>query len=367
MEAKVVIYFILLALMSWRVEMTPISMNEDLKVSGNSFNDIEDLFFISEKEEESFEKDALNSAVIEKVKARILNRLNLKEPPKSHPPIPALQSFNEKNNSWSNAANSSTNSNVKSEFLKSEIVPNTCFHQNGPHCLRFQIQIPRHILNVNSSSAELWLYKKEGVTEYTITHIIDDPRHISLQKQFFSVVNQTKSAGWTRLDVTTLISKIRANVLDLEVFSNSGDVPLEFGNDENPLLVVISKSIEENSRSKRHAAADCEVESSSCCRKVLFVSFKDIGWDDWIVQPEGYNANACKGSCDNRLDLTDRHHTHVLLRLISKSGHKYPDVNDSVHCSPKAYSPLSIIYTDNKGLKVITNLTDMSVTECACS
>ncbi|GBM11455.1 Inhibin beta E chain [Araneus ventricosus] len=367
MGAKVVIYFILLSLVSWMVEMTPISMSEDLEISGNTLNDIEDLFFISEKEEESFEKDALNNAVIEKVKARILNRLNLKEPPKSHPPIPALQRFDQKNNSWSNAANSSTNSNAKSEFLKSEIVPNTCFHQIGPQCLRFQIQIPQHILNVNSSSAELWLYKKEGVTEYTITHIIDDPLHISLQKEFFSVLNQTKSAGWTRLDVTALMSKIRANVLDLEVFSNSVDVPLEFGNDKNPLLVVISNSVEENRRSKRHAAVDCEVESSSCCRKVLYVSFKDIGWDNWIVQPEGYNANACKGSCKNRLDLTDRHHTHVILRLISKSGNNYSDINDTINCSPKAYSPLSIIYTDDKGLKVITNLPDMSVSECACS
>ncbi|XP_055927667.1 inhibin beta B chain-like [Argiope bruennichi] len=345
-------------------EMTPISVSENLEIPEITSNDIES-FFISEKEE-SVKKHSLNNAVIEEVKARILSRLNLKEPPKSHPPIPALQSFDQESNSWNNEANASMNSNAKTEFLKSEIVPNTCFHETGRQCLRFHIQIPQHISNVNRSSAELWLYKKEGVTEYTLTHIIDDPLNNALQKVFFSVVNQTKSAGWTRLDITSLMGQVRANVLDFEVFSDSVDVPLEFGNDQNPLLVVLSNSVGENRRHKRHAAIDCEGESSSCCRKMVYISFKIIGWDDWIVQPEGYNANACIGSCKNRLDLTDKHHAHVILRL-SKAGHNYSDIIDTVNCSPKSYSPLSIIYTDDKGLKVITNLPDMSVSECACS
>ncbi|GIY20025.1 inhibin beta C chain [Caerostris extrusa] len=316
--------------------MSPISTG-DSRISINKFNSIDDLFFVNENEEESFEKDAVNSVVIEKVKARILKGLNLKEPPKSHLPIPPLQ----------------------------KIVPNTCFHKNGPQCLRFQIQIPKHLSNANNSSAELWLYKKDKVTEYTLTQIIDDPHHTDLQKRFFSVINQTESEGWTRIDISALING-SSDVLDIEVYSSSKDIPLEFGNDKNPLLIISSSSEENNSRSKR-AAVDCEGESSSCCRMKFYVSFEDIGWDSWIVQPEGYFPNACKGSCMNRLDLTVKHHTHVLLRLISKEGTNHSEIAETINCSPKTYKPLSIIYVDNKGLKVISNLPDMSVSECACS
>ncbi|GIY60191.1 inhibin beta C chain [Caerostris darwini] len=343
--------------------MSPISA-DDSRISINKFNSIDDLFFVNENEEESFEKDAVNSAVIEKVKVRILKGLNLKEPPKSHLPIPPLQSFDLQSNSWRNV-NVIPLKSSNSEFLKSEIVPNTCFHKNGPQCLRFQIQIPKHLSNANNSSAELWLYKKDKVTEYILTQIIDDPHHTDLQKRFFSVINQTESEGWTRIDISALINS-SSDVLDIEVYSSSKDIPLEFGNDKNPLLIISSSSEENNSRSKR-AAVDCEGESSSCCRMKFYVSFEDIGWDSWIVQPEGYFPNACKGSCMNRLDLTVKHHTHVLLRLISKEGTNHSEIAETINCSPKTYKPLSIIYVDNKGLKVISNLPDMSVSECACS
>ncbi|GFT12831.1 inhibin beta E chain [Nephila pilipes] len=370
MGVKRVIPFALFALFSALIEMSPISTDEDRRIFENNINDIEDLFFISDGEEQSLENNNLNNAFIEKVKARILNSLHLKEPPKSHPPVPPLQSFHENTNSWDNQdgllLKESNHKNLKSEFLSSEIVPNTCYNQNGPECLRFQIHLPHYISKENKSLTELWLYKKEGITEYTITQIIDDPQQATFQKEIFKVFNQTESAGWTRLDLTALIDKISGNVLDLEVYSSS-NIPIEFGKDKNPLLVIFTNSDEQNSRSKRSSVIDCDVESSQCCRKKIYVSFKDIGWDNWIVQPEGYNANACKGSCLNRLDLTEKHHTHVMLRFLTKAANNYPDIADTIHCSPKVYKPLSIIYTDEKGLKVITNLPDMSVSECACS
>ncbi|GFY41757.1 inhibin beta E chain [Trichonephila inaurata madagascariensis] len=370
MGLKRVIQLALFVLLGAVVEMSPISSEENRRVSGNSVNDIKNLFFLSDREEQSLENDHLHNAFIEKIKARILNSLHLQEPPKSHPPVPSLQSFHENNNSWDNRVDvslkESSHKHWKSEFLKSEIVPNTCYNRDGPECLRFQIHMPQKSSEENKSLTELWMYKKEGITEYTIVQIIDDPDHITLQKEILNVFNQTESAGWTRLDVTALTAKISGNVLDLEVYSSSG-IPLEIGKDKNPLLVAFTNSDEQSSRSKRSSGVDCDVESSYCCRKKIYISFKEIGWDNWIVQPEGYNANACKGSCQNRLDLTEKHHTHVMLRYISKAGNNYSEIADTIHCSPKVYKPLSIIYTDDKGLKVITNLPDMSVSECACS
>ncbi|XP_078572220.1 protein DVR-1 homolog [Branchiostoma floridae x Branchiostoma japonicum] len=35
----------------------------------------------------------------------------------------------------------------------------------------------------------------------------------------------------------------------------------------------------------------------SCCRRSLVVSFKDIGWDGWVMEPAEFDAHYCLGQC----------------------------------------------------------------------
>ncbi|KAG8174733.1 hypothetical protein JTE90_012178 [Oedothorax gibbosus] len=367
--------FVLLAALTRAVVLTPIT--ETKHIGRSKANTMEDLFFISETEEKSFDEETLNLAIIEKLKARILHGLKLKEVPKSHPPVPNLQTFRLKNKVWRNSGSivlkEHKRQHLRSEFLSSEIIPNTCFDRTGPQCVRFQVNIPS-TLSIENSLSELWLYKTDGATEFKFTQIIDEPGRSELKKELFIITNQTESAGWIRFDASILLAKLSpelsSNVLDIEVFSSdSTRVPIEIGIDRNPLLVVLSKSSERTKgrRSKRAAVTDCSDDTTTCCRKSQYLSFHDIGWDDWIVQPEGYYANICKGKCTN-IVYANTHHAQVMINLISRSSViNNNDIQSSIHCTPKAYKPLSIIYTDDKGLKVISNLPDMSVTECACS
>ncbi|GFQ92397.1 inhbe [Trichonephila clavata] len=128
------------------------------------------------------------------------------------------------------------------------------------------------------------------------------------------------SAGWSKLDATSLML---ADVLDLEVCSSS-DIPLEIGKHKNGMLIVFAKSLEESTRSKRLTEYDCPDSVSSCCRRKLYVYFKDLGWDKWIFCPSGYYANICKGSCSNRLDLAETFHTQVKMLISSMAPNKYP-------------------------------------------
>lgn len=215
---------------------------------------------------------------------------------------------------------------------------------------------------MKNSLSELWLYKTGGATEFKFTQIIDVPGRSELKKELFIITNQTKSAGWIRFDASILVGKLSSKVMDIEVFSNSIRVPIEIGKDKNPLLVVLSKSTEKG-RTKRSTVSDCGTDTTSCCRKVKYFSFQEVGWDDWIVEPSGYYANMCKGSC-KKIVLAGTLHAQFMMTLISRNGVNNSEA--SVHCSPKAYKPLSIIYTDEKGLKVVSNMKDMAVTECAC-
>ncbi|XP_078656017.1 bone morphogenetic protein 3-like isoform X3 [Branchiostoma floridae x Branchiostoma belcheri] len=69
-------------------------------------------------------------------------------------------------------------------------------------------------------------------------------------------------------------------------------------------------------RHKRDVTKDCDEEEEeedddafltsrnetsplprSCCRRSLIVSFKDIGWDGWVMEPEEFDAHYCLGQC----------------------------------------------------------------------
>lgn len=122
MHLQGLLCFALLSVLSRTVNLSPIASNED--VSRSRTNTIEDLFSISETEEK-FDKETLNMAIIEKIKARILHSLNLTEAPKSHPPVPPLQTFRYKNKEWRNYGSivlkERARQHLKSEFLASEI------------------------------------------------------------------------------------------------------------------------------------------------------------------------------------------------------------------------------------------------------
>ncbi|KAI1302388.1 Inhibin beta B chain [Halotydeus destructor] len=109
-------------------------------------------------------------------------------------------------------------------------------------------------------------------------------------------------------------------------------------------------------RSRRSADCDAIGNSTSCCRESFYVNFTQIGWDNWILQPQGYFANYCKGKCD--LSHARYHHTTVVQ--------KYPSII-SLCCSPREMSHISLIYIDEDGYVLQKNLPNMVVESCDCA
>ncbi|XP_015909744.1 growth/differentiation factor 8 [Parasteatoda tepidariorum] len=320
-------------------------------------NEIRDLFYMSKQEELFLEENSVDNTVVEKVKTRILKGLNMTEPPRTFQPIPPLLHFIPQNNSWSGFIKSKTASktseNGMSEFFLSELVPNTCFDQNVVRCIRFQIDLKG--VKIVGKTAEIWLYKREGIRQFTISQLNKD----STIREKFKVTDLSKLAKWIRLDATVLLN---SDVLDLEVSALA--LPIETGKDKNPVLIVKnSKTPQRNKRSPNL----CEDGATHCCLKDYHISFKDIGWDSWIIEPSGYKANICKGSCENRMDMAENNHSSIMITLLSKGKIKIPDeIKNSIHCSPKEFKALPIIYIAESGIKIITNLPNMTVTHCAC-
>lgn len=119
----------------------------------------------------------------------------------------------------------------------------------------------------------------------------------------------------------------------------------------------------------RRRGIDCQSGSRMCCRQEFFVDFREIGWHDWIIQPEGYAMNFCTGQCPLHVagmpGIAASFHTAVLSLL--KANTAGGTAGGSSCCVPTARRPLSLLYYDRDSNIVKTDIPDMVVEACGCS
>ena len=96
----------------------------------------------------------------------------------------------------------------------------------------------------------------------------------------------------------------------------------------------------------------------------MYVDFGEIGWDDWIVAPPGYEAFYCAGDCPFYLPdhLNTSNHAIVQSLVHSVDARLAP----RPCCVPTELSPMSMLYVDNDDNVVLKNYQEMVVEACGC-
>ncbi|GAB1295661.1 Inhibin beta C chain [Apodemus speciosus] len=116
---------------------------------------------------------------------------------------------------------------------------------------------------------------------------------------------------------------------------------------------------------------DCQGVSRMCCRQEFFVDFREIGWSDWIIQPEGYAMNFCTGQCPLHVagmpGISASFHTAVLNLLKANGAAGAAAAGGGSCCVPTSRRPLSLLYYDRDSNIVKTDIPDMVVEACGCS
>lgn len=119
----------------------------------------------------------------------------------------------------------------------------------------------------------------------------------------------------------------------------------------------------------RRRGINCQGLSRMCCRQEFFVDFREIGWHDWIIQPEGYAMNFCTGQCPLHVagmpGISASFHTAVLNLL--KANTDAGTAGRGSCCVPTSRRPLSLLYYDRDSNIVKTDIPDMVVETCGCS
>ncbi|NXA79202.1 DERR protein, partial [Thryothorus ludovicianus] len=104
--------------------------------------------------------------------------------------------------------------------------------------------------------------------------------------------------------------------------------------------------------------------SPLCKPRRLYISFSDVGWENWIIAPQGYLANYCGGDCPFPLAAELNATNHAVLQTMVHSLD--PRGTPQPCCVPVRLSPISILYYDNSDNVVLRHYEDMVVDECGC-
>ncbi|XP_028569721.1 embryonic growth/differentiation factor 1 [Podarcis muralis] len=131
-------------------------------------------------------------------------------------------------------------------------------------------------------------------------------------------------------------------------------------------LLVVSLAHGQCGRTrKRRSTYYVPTAASNVCKpRRLYISFRDVGWEDWIIAPQGYLANYCLGECPFPLAEDLNSTNHAILQTVVHSLD--PEGTPQPCCVPVRLSPISILYYDNDDNVVLRHYEDMVVDECGC-
>lgn len=130
-------------------------------------------------------------------------------------------------------------------------------------------------------------------------------------------------------------------------------------------LVAVSLNPNQCRSRRRRSAIHIPVTPSTVCKaRRLYISFKDVGWQDWVIAPQGFLANYCHGECPFPLSESLNGTNHAILQTLVHSLD--PENTPQPCCVPIRLSSISMLYYDNNDNVVLQHYQDMVVDECGC-
>ncbi|KAJ1160298.1 hypothetical protein NDU88_000800 [Pleurodeles waltl] len=320
--------------------------------------------------------EAERHILTELAKQQILSKLHLKERPNITHPVPriavanALRRLHPGKPNLDGLLGMSTGDGRDEQGYEIISFAESDFSNAAKTKMNFQFTRDRtqdvHILH-----SHLWLYfKSQRGGPLNLTAQV----YLSHSGQERSLVSKRQLdvtwGGWHTFPLTPTLQAFfdqEGRTLQLELDCGERQCPgLNASEAHQPFLVAQAR-VRETEHHMAKRSLTCDKNSKLCCRKDYYVDFKDIGWNDWIIKPDGYQINYCMGLCPMHLagapGMAASFHTTV-LNLI-----KANNINTSTNscCVPTKHRPLSMLYYDKNHNIVKMDIPNMIVEACGCS
>lgn len=135
------------------------------------------------------------------------------------------------------------------------------------------------------------------------------------------------------------------------------------------LMAVVRQGDGSDSRRRRKRGLECGGKVRVCCKRQFYVNFKDIGWNDWIIAPQGYHANYCEGECPSHVasisGATLSFHSTVISHYRMRGYSPFQTLRSC--CVPTRLGAMSMLYYDDEQKIIKKDIQNMIVEECGCS
>ncbi|KAM6927897.1 bone morphogenetic protein 7-like [Xenentodon cancila] len=124
------------------------------------------------------------------------------------------------------------------------------------------------------------------------------------------------------------------------------------------------KTVQEAMKVAETATDNLVFSKEGCKKHELYVSFRDLGWQDWIIAPEGYAAYYCEGECafplNSYMNATNHAIVQTLVHFIN------PETVPKPCCSPTQLHGISVLYFDDSSNVILKKYPNMVVRACGC-
>lgn len=237
--------------------------------------------------------------------------------------------------------------------------------------------------------------------EYILTVYLVGNAKNHQEIQVLSSVNTTLDyQGWLELNVTEglsywlqyprnnrgfYISARAVNELEREIrLDDIGLIHLKGEDEYQPFMIGFFRGPEliktskrknrkkRNTQSRRRKKSDvvnplfgAPIENiRSCQMQTLYIDFKDLGWHDWIIAPEGYGAYYCSGECNFPLNAHMNATNHAIVQTLVHLLE--PKKVPKPCCAPTRLGALPVLYHLNEENVNLKKYKNMIVKSCGC-
>ncbi|KAM7422914.1 hypothetical protein PAMA_010785 [Pampus argenteus] len=339
----------------------------------------------------AMEKNAEERLMIEIFKQQLLDKLHLKERPNITQTVPrvalltALRKLHAGRVRQDGTLELDNNIPIKDqgyEIVSFADIDKTKSGDTPSLSLTFQF-LQEHGQSIQVLQSSLWIYVRSSKDPHRDSRLpaqvfllADGGASSSNRTLVIEKMLQVQDSNWHTFPITRTLQSFLdggQHRLGLEVIcdedgtnlcslDSSADTPYQ------PFLVAQVRLRENHSKhTLRKRSLRCGDDVTVCCKKDLYIKFKDIQWHDWIIAPEGYHMNYCMGQCLQHLSGSPGIASSFHATVFSQLKINGITTGASSCCVPTERRPLSMVFFNSQHSIVKTDVPDMIVESCGCT